>query len=89
MPLHRVQQPVPSPVTSGVVLELDLVEPSQRVADVGRVVDGEPPAAPGVDVRERPIREVSPFRRPESSHELRITRSIPGAARNHSTRRIV
>ena len=72
MPLRRLQQPIPRPVTSGVVLEINLVEPSQRVPDVGRVVDWETPPPPGVDVRERPIREVSPFRRPESSHELRI-----------------
>jgi hypothetical protein len=72
MPLRRVQQPIPRPVTSGVVLEVDLIEPSQRVPDVGRVVDWKTPPPPGVDVRERPIREVSPFRRPESSHELRI-----------------
>ena len=58
--LRGVEQPSARPVPSGVVLEADLVEPSERVPDVGRVVDRKTSPALRVDVRERPIREVGP-----------------------------
>ena len=60
--LRGVEQPGARPVARGVVLEADLVEPSERVSDMGRVVDRKPSPAAGIDVRERTIREIVAFR---------------------------
>ena len=78
--LGRVEQPLPRSLTGRVVLEVDLVEPGERVADVGGVVDRKPSPTPGVDVGERPIREVRPFRRFEPRH---------GAEGNERAKRLV
>ena len=66
--LGGVEQPLARSLAGRVVLEVDLVEPGERVADVGGVVDRKPSPTPGVDVGERPIREVRPFRRLEPRH---------------------
>src|SRR5207245_373680 len=55
--LRRVQQPRAGALPSGIVLESDLVEPGERIAHVGLVVDRKPPPAPGIDVGEGPVRE--------------------------------
>ncbi len=67
------QQPRARTVTRRVVFELDLAEPGQRVADVRRVVDREPPVALRIDVGERSIRERSPVGRREPRHAATVT----------------
>ena len=66
--LRGVEQSLPRPLPRVVVLEVDLVEPRQRVAHVGRVVDRQPASPARVDVGERPIREIGPLRRLEPRH---------------------
>ena len=51
------------------VLELDLVEAGEGVADVGGVVDRQAPAALGVDVGEGARRQLGSIRRLESGHD--------------------
>src|SRR6202022_2088981 len=48
--LSGFQQPRPGPIACRFVLEADLVEARQRVADVGLVVDRQTPDTAGIDV---------------------------------------
>ena len=57
--LRGVEQPGARPVARDVVLEADLVEPSERVSNVGRVMDRKPSPAASVNVGERTIREIA------------------------------
>ena len=61
-PLGRSKQPGPRPVAGGVVLEPDLVEPRQRIPDMGLVVDREPAAARRIDIGERAVGQSSALR---------------------------
>ncbi len=49
------QKALTGPLSRRFVLERSLVEPSQRIPNVRRIVDGEAPAALRVDVRERTV----------------------------------
>ncbi len=71
--LGRVQQPLAGALPGALVLEPDLTEPGEGIADVGLVVDRQPPAAAGVDVGERAVRKVGSLRRIESGHAPTLT----------------
>ena len=58
-PLGRTEQPETGSFPRLVVLELDLPEASQGVADVARIDDREAPATLRVDVRERAVGQPS------------------------------
>ena len=75
--LRRVQQALAGALPSGVVLEVDLAEPGQRIADVGLVVNGQASTAARVDVRKRPVRKARSLFAPEASHASTIAR-LPG-----------
>ena len=66
--LGRLQQPGPGPVPGRLVLERDLAEAGQRVADVGGVVDRQPSPSTRVDVGERPVGQAGALRRTEAGH---------------------
>ena len=68
--LRRVQQPLAGPLAGLLVLEVDLVEAGERVADVRLVVDREAPAAGRIDQRERAVRQLRPLGGIESRHAL-------------------
>ena len=55
--LGSLEQPLARPLAGRVVLERDLPEAGEGVADVGGVVDRQAPSAMGVDVGECPVRE--------------------------------
>lgn len=57
MPLGGPQESHPGAIPGAVVLEGDLVEPGQGVADVRRVVDRQATLAVGIDVGERAVRK--------------------------------
>ena len=71
--LRRVQQPLAGPLAGRLVLEVDLVEPGERVADVRLVVDREAPAAGRIDQRKRAVRQLRPLGGIESRHASTIT----------------
>src|SRR5207245_10923822 len=75
--LRRVQQPRAGALPSGIVLESDLVEPGERIAHVGLVVDRKPPPAPGLDVGEGPVREPGSLARLATPHTRRLSRCRP------------
>ena len=54
-----------------VVLELDLAEAGEGVADVGGVVDRQAPPTLGVDVGEGPIGQAGTLARLEAGHAAR------------------
>ena len=66
--LRRAQQTRPGSIASGIVLEDDLVEPGQGIADMGRVVDRQPPTALRIDVRKRAVRQSSASLRVQLAH---------------------
>ncbi len=67
-PLGRLQQPLAGELPGGVVLEIDLPEPRQSVADMGGVVDRQAAPALRVDVRKGPVRKAGTFVRLQASH---------------------
>ena len=60
-----------------VVLELDLIEPGERVSDVRRVDDRKTSGALRVDVRERSIGQLLPFGGTESRHDSTLSAVLP------------
>ncbi len=75
-----VEQPEPCTVASGLIVEGDLAEAGQRVANVRRIVDRQPSPAMRIDIGERPIREIGPFLRIEASHTANVTQRGSGVA---------
>jgi hypothetical protein len=74
--LGRVQQSLAGALSSAFVFEHDLAETSERVPDVGLVVDRQPAPAAGVHVGERAVRKIGSLRRVESGHDATLaTRS--------------
>src|SRR5207253_2177173 len=53
--LGGTEKPFAGALSRGVVLEVDLIEPREGVAHVRNVVDRQPAAALGIDVRERAV----------------------------------
>ena len=66
--LGRLQQPASSEVSRRLVLENDLVEAGESIADVGRVVDRQPSPPTAVDVREGAGGKLGPISRFEPCH---------------------
>jgi hypothetical protein len=77
VPLGRAQQPAARAVAGRVVLEGDLVEPGEGVADVRRVVDREAPPALRVDVREGAVGKPRALLGAERGHGGMFARTIP------------
>ena len=70
--LGGLQQPRASPISGHFVLEGGLVEPRQRVADVGLVVDRQAPAPARIDVREGAVGQQSTGLPVEIGHGLEL-----------------
>jgi hypothetical protein len=83
---RRPEQSHPGSIAAGLVLEVDPIEPGERVPDVRLVVDRQAPSAVRVDVGERAVRQLRPRssiecrHRPQSSR-LGPTGVGPGSAR--------
>ena len=75
--LAAFEQPAARPVAGRLVLELDLAEPGERVADVSRIVDRQPAPTARIDVCERPIGKCRTFLRIEANHGWTVSAGTP------------
>ena len=66
--LRCSEQPRAGPVTSGIVLEHDPVEPGKRIPNVRLVVDRQQPPTLRIDIRKRAVRQLRALVGPESCH---------------------
>ena len=80
VPARRAEELGPGLLAGGIRLEDDLVEATQRRADVGLVEDGQQPLPLGVDVGEGALRHLRPLRVAELGHRP-IVRGRPARGR--------
>ena len=75
--LGCVEQPCAGTVTGLLVLELHLAKPGQGVADMSRVVNGEPSPAARIDVGERTVGQAGSLPRIEAGHGADDNNRVP------------
>ena len=73
--LRGAQEPKPGAVACRLVVEDDLVEARERVANMRRVVDRQAPLARRIDVGERAVRELRAGLRIELGHAPMMARA--------------